>query len=70
MEAHSFAAGEADPETYAVATMPIIRRFVSGHNGVSEDEARGWEAEQRELGDRGEFYFACIQFCFTATRSA
>ena len=21
-----------------------------------------------ELGDRGEFFFACIQFCFTATR--
>lgn len=68
MEAHSFATLEADPDSYIVATMPIIRRFVPGHNGVSEDEAEAWEAEQRELGDSGEFYFACIQFCFTGTR--
>jgi hypothetical protein len=24
-------------------------------------------SEQRELAQRGEFFFACIQFCFTAT---
>jgi hypothetical protein len=35
---------------------------------VSKDEAKVWAAEQRELGQRGEFYFACLQFCFTATR--
>src|SRR4029450_1539090 len=27
-----------------------------------------WDAEQRHLGERGEFFFACIQCCFTATR--
>jgi hypothetical protein len=26
--------------------------------------------DQRELGERGKFFFACIQCCFTATRSA
>jgi len=69
MEAHSFASTEFDPETYAVATMQIIRRFVPGHDGVSDDEARAWGDEQRELGERGEYYFACLQSCFTATRN-
>jgi hypothetical protein len=43
---------------------------VVGRDGISEDEANAWEAEQRELAQRGEFFFACIQFCFTATRPA
>ena len=32
------------------------------------EEVQEWAAEQRELGARGEFFFACIQFCFSATR--
>ena len=68
MQAHSFATAQFDPETYGVATIPIIAGFVRGRNGLSVDDANAWATEQRELGDRGEFYFACLQFCFTATR--
>jgi len=68
MEAHSFATADFDPDTYGTAAVPIITSFVADRNGVSEDEAIAWAAEQRELGERGEFYFACLQFCFTATR--
>jgi SAM-dependent methyltransferase len=68
MEAHSFAAADFDPDTYGAAGVPLIRSFVPGRNGVSKDEAKAWAAEQRELGERGEFYFACLQFCFEGTR--
>jgi SAM-dependent methyltransferase len=68
MQSHSFATAQFDPETYGVATIPIIARFVGGRNGLSVDDANAWATEQRELGERGEFYFACLQFCFTATR--
>jgi arsenite methyltransferase len=68
MEAHSFATTKFDPDSYAFATMQVIRSFVPGRSGVTEDEAQAWAAEQRELGERGEFFFACLQFCFTATR--
>jgi ubiquinone/menaquinone biosynthesis C-methylase UbiE len=68
MEAHSFATAEFDPDSYGVAAMQVIKSFVPGHKGVTDDEANAWEAEQRELGKRGEFYFACLQFCFTGTR--
>ena len=30
--------------------------------------AKAWADEQRSLAERGRFYFACIQFCFAATR--
>ena len=68
MEAHSFATAEFDPETYGAANVPLIGSWVAGHAGVTEDEARAWMDEQRELGERGEFFFACIQFCFTGIR--
>jgi arsenite methyltransferase len=68
VEAHGFAAADFDPETYGAAVVPIIRSFVADRNGVSEHEAKAWAAEQRELGERGEFYFACLQFCVKGTR--
>ncbi|HVS28905.1 MAG TPA: methyltransferase domain-containing protein, partial [Solirubrobacteraceae bacterium] len=68
MESHSFATADFDPDTYGTAAVPLIRSFVAGRNGVSADEAKAWAAEQRELGRRGEFYFACLQFCFKGTR--
>jgi len=70
MEGHSFATPEFDAERYGPATASMIRSFVPGHNGVDEDDAESWAAEQRSLGERGEFYFACIQFCFTAVSPA
>lgn len=68
MQAHSFATAEFDPDAYGVGAIPLIRSFVPGHRGVDNDEAKAWAAEQRELGQRDEFYFACLHFCFTATR--
>ena len=70
MEAHSFSSGELDSERYGVAAIPLIAAFVPGHNGVTEDEAKAWADEQRALGERGEFYFACHQCCFTGVRAS
>ena len=65
MEGHAFATAELTEESYGGAALPVIERYVQGQ-GATEVEA--WAAEQRELGRRGEFYFACMQFCFSATR--
>ena len=51
-------------ELRARDTGPRLR----GRGGITADEAANWAAEQSELGERGEFFFACTQFCFTATR--
>jgi arsenite methyltransferase len=55
------------PDAYGGSTVPLIEQYVASQEGA-EDEATAWLADQRELGERGEFFFACIQFCFTATR--
>ena len=68
MDAHSFSTCELDPETYGAALLPFISAFVVGRNGITDDQAETWISEQRELGERAEFYFASTQFCFTATK--
>ncbi len=68
LEGHTFATNELEPDTYGGFLVPFIAQFVVGRDGISKDEANAWEAEQRELAQRSEFFFACIQFCFTATR--
>ncbi len=67
-EGHSFVTTELTPDAYGGAILPLVERFVAGRDGISEDEARSWGFEQRELGERGDFFFACIQLCFTAAR--
>ena len=67
MTAHAFASAELDPGTYGAALFPFIANYVAG--SVGEDEAEEWAAEQRDLGERGEFFFTCTQFCFTGRRS-
>jgi ubiquinone/menaquinone biosynthesis C-methylase UbiE len=67
-EGHVFATTELTPDAYGGAILPLIEQFVTGRQEIGEREARAWAAEQRELGERGEFFFACTQFCFSATR--
>ena len=68
MQAHPFATSEFDLDTYGAALVPFIGAFVAGRQGIEEAEAEAWVAEQRALGEREEFFFACTQFCFTARR--
>ena len=66
-EGHAFASAELDPETYGGALLPLIERYLAGREDVGH-EAAAWAAEQRDLGERGEYFFAVTQVCFTATR--
>ena len=68
VEGHVFVTNELSPETYAGASLGLIEKYVAGDGRLGLDEAKAWADEQRALGSRGEFYFACIQFCFTAKR--
>jgi arsenite methyltransferase len=68
MQAHAFATAELHPDSYGAALVPFIGTFVAGRSGIDHAQAQAWVAEQRELGARSEFYVACTQFCFTATK--
>lgn len=68
MEPHPFATACFEPGSYGVAIIPVIASFVPGRRGVSGDDASAWASELNELGERDEFYFAGLQFCFLGTR--
>jgi arsenite methyltransferase len=70
MEAHPFATAHFDRDSYGAAIIPMIASFVSGRQDVSADDARAWASELNDLGERDEFYFASLQFCFLGTRPA
>jgi arsenite methyltransferase len=69
-EGHTFATIEGDPESYGAAAISVVEQYVAGREEIGPDEAAAWAAEQQALAERGEFYFACVQFCFTARRPA
>src|SRR5262249_4551397 len=62
MAGHTFATTRLDPESFAATVLHFIAEFVAGRCGLTDDDVAAWVAEQRELDERGEFFFACIQF--------
>jgi len=68
MDAHPFATTELIPDAYGGSLVPLLEQYVAEQGGMSREEAKAWADEQRELGDRGEFFITVTQFCFTATR--
>jgi arsenite methyltransferase len=68
MQGHAFATAEFTADAYGSALLPLMEDYLAGLDRVGPDEASAWASEQRELGERGEFYFACMQFGFAATR--
>ena len=68
MEGHVFATRLLGPDTYGAAVAPLIETYVAGRDGVTGQEAHAWAAEQRALAERGQAFFTCTQFCFSATR--
>jgi arsenite methyltransferase len=68
MEGHAFATTELIPHAYSGSLVPLLEQYVAEQGGMSQQEAKAWADEQRELGGRGEFFFTVTQFCFTATR--
>ena len=66
---HVFAADELSPETYIGAIFPLLHEYVAGTGEPAAAEAEDWAAEQRDLSERGAFFFSVTQFCFSAITS-
>jgi arsenite methyltransferase len=66
---HSFTTGEFTPDAYGASMVAVIENYLKGLDGFPDEVHKAWADEQRALGERGEFYFACVQVCVSATRS-
>jgi hypothetical protein len=67
-EGHAFVTTDHTTESYGGAILPLIVQYVAGRDDFADEEVEAWATEQRELGERGEFFFAATQCCFTARR--
>jgi arsenite methyltransferase len=65
VDGYAFATAEFTPEAYGSALLPLITDYLRTVDGFGPSEAEAWAAEQRDLAERGEFYFACTQFRFS-----
>jgi arsenite methyltransferase len=68
MDAHPFATTQLIPDAYGGSLVPLLEQYVVEQGGMRPEEAKTWADEQRELGERGEFFFTVTQLCFTADR--
>ena len=68
LEGHSFTTDEFTPDAYGASLVGVVENYLAGLDDFPEEDRRAWAEEQRALGERGEFYFACVQVCASATR--
>ncbi len=67
-ETHAFGTTELDPETYGGALADLVPQYAVDQGGMDPADAAAWKQEQDELAARGEFYFVCVQVCFSARK--
>ena len=67
-DGHVFASTELVPDAYAGLVFEFVERYVRGDSHVEPSTIDAWAAEQHTLHQRGEFFFTCTQFCFSAKR--
>jgi arsenite methyltransferase len=69
LEGHSFTTGEFTPDAYGASLVGVVDHYLAGLDDFADADRRAWADEQGTLGERGEFYFACIQVCVSARRA-
>ncbi len=67
-DGHLFTSTSMDPQTFGGNVALLVSDYVRGQDDVPADEVKEWLDELRDLDARGDFFFALVQFCFTATR--
>ncbi len=67
-DGYAFVSTSLSTEGYAGAIFPVFESYLLASPALAEGEAAAWAAEQRELDERGEFFFASVQFCFSAAK--
>jgi arsenite methyltransferase len=56
------------PDRYSYQIARLIASFVSGRDGVTEQDARGWLEDLRETAERGESFFSLNQYLYVVKK--
>ena len=65
---HAFVSTSLDPEAYCSLVFPLVEEFIGAQESFGDELAASWAAEQRDLDERGEFFFSAVQYRFSARR--
>lgn len=58
------------PEYFSYPMAGMIASFVTGRQGITEDDARAWADEQRALGEAGEYFYSMNRYYFLGEKPA
>jgi arsenite methyltransferase len=58
-----------DRNTYSYGLVPLIRSYAAGRQGITQQEAEEWAAEQRALGQEGAYFFSLNRHLIIAEKT-
>jgi hypothetical protein len=58
------------PDRLGVHMAGLIRAFVPGRRGVTQEEAAAWLEDLTHTGERGEWFFNVNQYLFLVEKAA
>jgi ubiquinone/menaquinone biosynthesis C-methylase UbiE len=59
---------EYDQNSYSNRIIDLIVPFVTGHDGITQDEAETWARKLRECGSNREYFFSLNRYFFLANK--
>ena len=57
-----------NPDTYSYQIARLIGAFVTGRQGVTEEDVRAWLEDLRQTGERNEYFFSLNQYLFAVAK--
>ena len=61
-----YLAAEFNPGSYSFGMAKMIRSFVPGRQGITQEEADAWHADLQALADEGAYFFCLNRYMFLA----
>jgi arsenite methyltransferase len=55
-----------EPNTFSALNMEMIARFVSGRQGLTDEDVDAWMADLRERGAEDDYLYSVNRYCFLA----
>jgi len=57
-----------DLHTYSVGMSKVIGNFAAGRNGLSAQDIAEWQADLKQQGDKGQYFFSLNRYVYLAKR--
>ena len=59
---------EYDSSTYSHGLIGLVGAFVTGRQGITQEDVEAWTDDLRRLGDEGSYFFSLNRYFFLARK--